>query len=812
MNDLKFAFRQLLKNPGFTTVAVLTLALGIGANTAIFSLFNAVVLRPPNVRDVDRLARLHLRFAGQVERRIAGNRRHFSYEEYLMLRDRSQSFSGVTAYTSSELTLGETEPERVEGLIVSGEYFRVIGADAFVGRLLSSADCVTPGAHPVAVLSHAFWIRQFGADTNLLGKTISLNSHRFTVVGVTAPGFVGLDLTPPDIWIPLMMQAQVNPKRDFLATRNVSWLQVVTRLKPTVSSKQAETEMGVLAQQFDSEFPGRRTTIHVMPGTSLHPALRGKVIALASLVMAAVGAVLLIACVNVANMLLARAAARQTEIGIRLALGAARSRLVRQLLTEGLLLALLGGTVGLLVGSWVSEFLWAAVLPFHAQAPTLRPGPDLRVFVFSGGISFVAAVLSGLVPALQATTLDVTSILKGDTSAFGRRLSRSRLRNALVIGQLALSFILLSGAGLLVKTLLVSYIVGPGFTTRDVAVLSFDWENSGYSDARAAQFHQQLQERLSGLPGVRMIALTANLPLSGVSSRMQIFRDRADTRADTPKHESHVSAVSPGYFQTLGMQLMRGRHFTEADARAAAPVAIISEAVAQRLWPGDNPLGKRFREGDSADPLEVIGVTHNVRSVNLAEPDGPLIYRPMNPANGRGALVLLRTDNGVVAVMSAVRQLVRELDPNLSVTIRSLEQNLERARRTWQQGALLSCAIGVLAVLLASVGLYGVMAYTVSQRTREVGIRMALGARPADILRLVIRQGAKTVSLGLAIGLVFAFVISRFLSNRFFGMDAAAPVAFLAISALLAGLALVACYIPARRAAKVDPMVALRYE
>lgn len=810
--DLKYAARMLAKNPGFAAAAVLTLVLGIGVNTTIFSLYNAVVLRPLAVRDPARMVSVY---------RTSPDDGRFdvhSYPDFQDYREHTTVFSGLVAYCGAHAQLSTGNPsaaaEPIDGAMVSGDYFSVLGVDAAVGRTFTAEEDRTPGSHPVVMLGYALWQRRWAGDAGIAGKQITLNGRVYTVVGVTPPGFNGTLPQTPAFWAPLMMQGNLLPGRDLLTTRDAGWLRMVGRLKPGATLAQAQAEMSVLGAQSGRQHTekDKSRTLTLLPASALTPPQQGDVTSLALLLMAAVGLILLLACANVANLMLARALDRQKEIGVRLSLGATRGRLLRQLLTESTLMALLAGGGALLFSIWVGDFLQNAIRFPGMNSLSLNVTPDARILGFTFLLSLVTSVGFGFLPALEATRLDPVATLRGERSAFGRRWSGARLRGALVVTQVAGSLVLLVAAGLLLRALEKAQTVDPGFEVKNLLVLSEDLALHGYDPARAEEFQRRAVARLRALPGVKSIALAEVAPLGTDFYSTTVTAEGQEPRPGKERPTMSFNVVSPGYFETLGIPVVQGRDFSEQDVRQGTPTAVITESLARRFWPGDNPVGKRLRQGKKGHYLEVIGVARNSRSSYLWEADTQVLYLPAATKDQSDLKILVRTEGRSGSLLSAAPGVLREIDPRLQVSAERLEDHLALWLWPSRIGALLSGALGFVALLLAAVGLYGIAAFTARQRTREMAIRVALGAQSSDVFRLLLGQGMRRVLLGMAIGLLGAMSASRLLEKFLYGLSAMDLLTFTGVALLLAGVALAAEYLPARRAMRVDPMVALRYE
>ena len=799
--DLRYASRALLKHRTFTVAALLTLALGIGINTTIFTLLYSVAFRPLQVKDPDSVVNVYQKLDGEFSRQVEGSVELLSYPEYLNYRDRVANAAGLAASADVKLYLGGSNVERINGLMVTDNYFALLGGGSAYGRTFFEKECQAPLQCPVAVLSYDFWQRRFGSDQTLIGTAITLNRQRFTVLGVAARDFHGAEMTVPDVWIPVTMQPALMPENKFLDVENLSWLSVVGRLKENASIPQLQAEMQLVASQMDQQYPGRKATVDVMAGSYLNsPQIRDEGLPIAILIMGAVGLVLLIACANVSNLMLARAAARRKEIAVRLALGASRWRLIRLLLTESLLLAILGGLAGLLLAVSLPPIL-LSVIPEAGLDVDFKP--NATVFAYMFFVSLITGVAFGLAPAIQSTKLNLTSALKATINK--PFISLPRLRNLLVIGQVAVSLVLLIGAGLLVRGLQQAQSTDVRFDQKNLVVVSTDLTSQGYDEARAATVYAQLSERLKALPGIKSVSLAEVVPFTG----------RRDVPVDIEGHGTSIGVgeniVSPEYFQTLGVPIRRGRSFTEEDIRSGQAPAVISHAMANRFWPSADPIGQRFKDSDGVSH-EIIGVVADISSRQIGKIDGPVFYTPGSLARLTGRSFVVRTNENPYASVGVIREAVLSVNKDVFVTVEPLEENVRRMLEPARMGAWFSGTVSLLALLIAATGIYGMLSYLVVERTSEIGIRMALGAQRRNVLLLIVSDGMKLVGIGIAIGVVAAIVLLKVMNTLLFGLGQTDAITFATVSIGALLVALLACYIPARRATKVDPLIALRNE
>ncbi len=813
--DLRFGARALLKNPAFAAVAVITLALGIGVNSTVFSVVNAYLFQPLPVKDPDQLVAL-----GTKDNKLEVPY-ELSYPNYEDLRDRTDVFSDAIAFQNAVFNLAaDGQPERTWAEFVTGNYFSMLGVDAVVGRTFTAEESRVPGAEPVVVLSFPYWQKRFGGQESAIGRTVKLNGIPFTIIGVAPESFKGTEsLLALDLYVPLGMQERFYPNRaGRFARRGDTNLHVLARLKPGVNLDQARAAVDVLARQLEQKYPetNKATSFALELETHSRPviSIAEYVPRIAGVFMALVGLVLLIACANVANLMLARAMARQKEIAIRLALGASRARIVRLLLTESILLAVTGGLLGWLLSFWAID--WLANIRFSTDAP-VRFGiePDWRVQVFSLGIAVLTGLISGVAPALQTSSPNLNETLKegGRSSAAS---GRHRIRSLLVVGQVAVSLLVLICAGLFIQSAKNAEKIDMGFRTENLSMASMDPEAQGYDEARGRRFFKQLTDRVGTLPGVTNASLASSTPLGYNNSTQDVFFEgRATGREEEDRTTIFCNTVGHGYFQTMGTAVLRGREFTERDGESSPKVAIVNETMARRYWPDQEALGKRFGTKREGPYLEVVGVVRDGKYVFLGEDPRAFFYIPFGQDYHGEMTVVVRAAGDDAAALAGIRQVVRELDRELPLyDVKTMTSHLRDgiALLFVRLGARLATAFGLLGLVLAVVGVYGVVSYSVSQRIHEIGIRMALGAGAGDVLRLVVGQGLMLTFAGVAIGLGSALMVTRVMTSLLYGVSATDPLTFGVIALLLAGVALAASFIPAIRALKVEPMVALRYE
>ena len=811
--DLRYGARMLLKSPGFTIVALLSLALGIGVNTAIFSMVSGFLFAP---LPVDQPGQLVSIFTTDTKNPGPLPTSHFNFIDY---RDKNDVFSDLLGYTFAGVSLSGTsgESKQLTAIVVSGNYFDVLGVKAQLGRTFLPDEDKTPGAHPVVVLSYSSWQRDFGGDPSIINRTVSLNRHDYSVIGVAPKDFTGTDLGgAPDLWVPMMMHDQIQPGFDFYNGRRGLFLAMIGRLKDGVNVAQAQASMSALGSELEEEYrkdnEGRNVRLVPLLTARKDPTGDGQVGNTTLTFLGVAGIVLLIACANVTNLLLARATRRKREIAIRLAMGAGRARLIRQLMTESLLLSVTGGAIGFLVAVWSRDVL-ASLVQF-GFGPNRQTGIDPRVIIFALVISILSGVLFGLAPALQASKSDLVPTLKGEiTMPVGARGFRFNLRKALVVFQVGLSLFALIAAGLFVRTLQKAQAVNPGFNVNNVVLMAFNLGREGYSEAQGRNFHQQVVERIRSVAGVANATIARDRPFGGGFAR-SVFLEGQEPTPGGRGVLVQTNNIGLSFFDTLGIPLLRGRDFTETDSEKSPRVLIINEAMASRFWADQDPIGKRLKLFGDPEFREVVGIVRDSKYNSLTEPRRPFLFIPLLQEYAAQVNLHVRTLSDPKSMVAALRSEVQAIDPTLPVmNVQTLSERVENSLGNERSQATLIGSSGVLALLLAAVGLYGVMSYSVAQRTREIGIRMALGAGRGNVMGLVLKQGVILVSAGVVLGLAAAIPLTRiFISSLLFGVSAVDPLTFIGTSLILLVVSLLASYIPARRATKVDPLIALRYE
>jgi predicted permease len=823
--DLRYAVRMLRKQPGFTVAAALTLALGIGANTAIFSLINATLLQRLPVADRDRLVNVWRGSPGGV----------MPYPLYASLRDNNRVFDSYAVWGGISASLNaDNATSLVSGVIVTGNLFDLLGVRAAVGRLFSAADDQTVGGHPVAVISNALWQTRFAARTDIVGQNILLNGHRFTIVGVTPPEFRGPQMgARSDLYVPMMMQAIVRPPRaaysgemnpDLLKHPTNSWLSGIARLKAGVTAEQAQTNLTPIEATYARNVGrGRATGVAVLPIDAGNPAQRQRLRAVALLLSGVVGAVLLIACANIANMLLARAAARRRELAVRLALGASAGRLLRQLLTESVLLSLVGGLLGLSL-AWAMARGASTLLPPPGALPLpIEFTIDRRVLAFTFGLSVLTGIIFGLVPARRATRPNVVPALKDAAAAGGH--GRLSLQKALVVAEVALSIMLLIPAGLFVRSLQAARAIDPGFDVERIVSAPLSINLLRYTSEQGREFYRQIVERTERMPGVQAASVARVALLNGNARTLGFlvegqpeppegFVFSEGGGATRARNQVNGNVVSPGFFRTLGIPLVMGRDFGRQDTAESRLVTIINETTTRQYFGATNPVGRRvsFR-GKEGPWYEVVGVARNSKYATIGEEAIAIAYLPLAQNHETGMVLYARTSTPPATLVPVLRREIQALEPNLPLPeIQTMNDTISTALYPARIGAWLVAGFGSLALLLAAVGVYGVLSFSMSRRTREMGIRLALGAEARGVFLLVVRDGMRLVSAGLLLGLAGGWFASRYLATFLYGVSTADAPTF-AISALvLVAVALVACVVPAGRAMRLDPITVLRYE
>ena len=829
MQDLRYGVRMLLKQPGFTLVAVLSLALGIGANTAIFSLLDAVLLKSLPVQEPDKLMLFGKAEDGGMTNSFPNRSTDlFSYPFYQEVRQRNEVFSGVASLLSMTWSVHGTvntdgasgEPEQMDVQLVSGTYFPVLGVNASLGRTLTESDDQTPGGHPVAVVSHAWWQRRLGGDPAAVGKTITIDRTVYTIVGVAPKEFFGTTVgRAPDIWVPLAMEAQLPPAHwNGRNNKEIQSLYLIARLKNGVRAEQASAAMNLLFKQSLQEWVGAQASaerlqdleqanIELTPAGRGISELRSKFSLSLRILMAVVAVVLLIACANIANLLLVRAAIRQKEFAVRLAIGAGRIRLIRQLLTESVLLASLGGVAGVILAWWGSSLLLLMASGGSKTLP-LDVSPNARILGFTLLTSLLSAMIFGTVPALRAARTEPNAALKGTAQP----TSQSPLGKALLVAQVALSLLLLVGAGLFVRTLINLQNVPTGFNQQNVLVFRVDIATTGYKLDQLAPLLREVEEKVKTVPGVQAAAFSFMIFNQGQWSSVAYTRDEPSSEEQSREFRNNV--VGPDYFTVMGIPLVQGRSFGPQDTDQSQKVAVITETMAERIFPQRSPLGQRFgRIPEDRERFEVIGVVKDAKYGSLTEQMRPMAYYSYVQQSEILSNFVVRYSGPQQSIVPPVRQAFHEVNRNLPIDeVMSLSEQIDRSLVQQKLIARLASFFGVLALLLACVGLYGVLSYTVARRAKEIGIRMALGAQRRDVLWLVLREALTLVVIGVVIGLAASFAATQTASSLLFDLKPNDPLTIKSATLLLLIVAALAGYLPLRRASRVDPMVALRDE
>jgi predicted permease len=819
--DLRGGLRMLKKSPGFTFVAVLSLALGIGANTAIFTIINAVFMHPLPVEEPSRLAEMFTRDTQTIDANVNFQLTGTSLPNYEDYRDQNTVFSGLALLTFP-LPLnwgGQAEPQQLNAILVSGNFFDVLGVKPYRGRTFIADGDKKIGGNPEVVLSHSLWARRFGSDEKFIGQTISLNGTSYTVVGIAPPSFKGIvSLGRPDVlWIPITMRDYVltGQLKDLENNRRFRWTSIVGRLKPQVTVAEAQAAMKTVAAGLEKEYPrenkGRTVELYPLNESALGINQRRQFSLAGGVLMGVVGLVLLIACVNLANLLLAQAAKREKELSIRAAMGAGRFRLVRQLLTESAVLSLLGGLAGLLVAYWGRNVLWSFRPPFLVDG-SIDLSFDARVLGFTVLISVVTGLVFGIIPAIKASGTDVNEVLKTGGRGGALGWAHNRLRGLLVISEMALALVALVGSGLFLRSMQNAQQFNPGFESQNMFQMLFDLGALRYDESHGQQFFRDIIDRAKTVPGVVNASVSANGVFGGGISAT-VFREGEQTDPNNRGTLVNLDDVTPGHFDTMRIPLLSGRDFTNFDRENTTPVTIINQAMANLLWPGQEALGKRFAIVQEPNLLQVIGVVGTTVVGQIGEDPQPVAYFPMRQKYSPAATLVVRTTGNPEPLLGTVRTQVQQLDKNLAFTnAQTVQQLLGQGLWPARMGAALLGLFGALALILASIGIYGVLAYSVAQRTSEIGLRMAMGAQPRQVLALVLRQGMLLALIGAAVGILVALPVARLAGGLLYGVSATDPFTYAGITLLLMGVALLACYLPARRATRIDPLVALRID
>jgi predicted permease len=817
--DLRYTCRTMRKNPLFVVFVVLTLALGIGANTTVFTVINTLLLNPLPVQDASGLAGVATVEAKSTSK--SGTALPVSYANLRDYQSKNQVFRSLAGYTSPRIVTFDAGgvSQRLFGELVTGNYFPTLGITPSKGRFFLPEEDSTPGAHAVVVMNYATWQARFGASDDIVGKTLRLNNVVFTVIGVAPPGFIGVNaIFGPDLWIPAAMAQRLLPgeMHDALSERSKAVFQGVGRFNPGVSRAQAQANLATIASALAREYPqaneGRTAAVRPIkdvifggdPRTGRTPIVFGSVV-----LLVIVGIVLLIACSNVANLLLARAAARKQEIAVRLAMGASRGRLVRQLLSESVFLGTISGVVGLFIGYEGSLLLWS-FRPAEVSTNFIAPKLDATVFVFALGLSLLTGFIFGIIPALRVSRTSVAETLKEEARTVGSSRRKITFANVLLVGQVAFSFVSLLTASLFLRSIERAYDIDPGFETRHLAIFMTNPGQAGYGKAQTKAFYKEVRERVSGLPGVESASWASNLPLWGrIASGLDVEGREQRSQSDTIT--TVINTVDLGYFRTTGIAIDRGREFTAMDQEGTVPVAIINEKLAHDYWPSQDALGKHIQLPGEKTMRQVIGVVKTANYSTLGEPPQLCVYAPLEQSYSDAMVLYVRSKEDPRQILMPVQQEVRAIGSQVSVEdARTGRKIVDQALFTAKLGVALLSVFGLLALGLASIGLYGIMAYSVNRRKREIGMRMALGAEQSKVLLLILKEGMSLVLAGVIIGFAAALILARLLARMLYGVSAGDPISIAGAACVLLAVALMACYLPARSASRLDPMAALR--
>jgi predicted permease len=818
--DVIFGARTLRKSPGFSAVAVLSIALGIGANTTIFTVVNAILFHALPVRDVARLVEVDTIDSKTKLGLGQTTKLGMSYPNFQDYQRQNEVFSGMSCVIVAQFTwTGGAEPQQLQGFLVTANYFDVLGVQPAAGRFFFPDEDTKPGGNNVAVMSYGLWTNKFGGNPAVVGSTISLNSTPYTIVGVGPRGFKGTGTfgNPEVVWVPTSMYplALQGFAKDNFNDRRFLLTEVFARLKDGVKERQAEASLQTIASRLEQEYAkdnaGRSIALTGLAEAAVGVNQHDQLTLISGVMMSVVGVVLLIACVNLANLLLAQAARREKEMSLRAALGARRSRLLRQMLTESMLLSLAGGIAGLAVAYWGRTVLWSFRPPFIEQSD-IQLTLDSHVLLFTVGVTLLTGLLFGLAPAVKASDPDLIEVLKMGGRGGSSGWTRNRLRSLLVISEVALALVAMIGAGLFIRSMQNAQKIDPGFESKNLFMMAFDLGSMKYTQGRGEQFFRDAVERAKASPGVANAAVATDFTIGGGLART-IFPEGESEGTGYRGTLTQLDTVTPEFFDTLRIPLLEGRVFNDGDRATTKPVAVVNAAMAKHFWPNDDAVGKRFHFFGETALIEIVGVAKTTAVNEIGEDPIGFVYLPMAQDYEPGATLQVRTTGNPEAVIATVRSEVQRLEPNLAITfVQTIGDQIDQGLWAARMGAALLSLFGLLALILAATGVYGVLSYSVNQQAHEIGIRMALGAQPGSVLRLVVGQGLRLAGIGIVIGLAGAYELGRVTASLLYGVKPTDAVTFGSVTLLLCAIAIVACAIPARRAMRVDPMVALRYE